>query len=84
MKESYDVIVIGAGGAGMSAALAAGHQGLDTVLFEKSKYFGGSTARSGGGVWIPGNHVLRAAGQVASDDLEQSKKYLDSIVGDAV
>ncbi|HNI71631.1 MAG TPA: FAD-dependent oxidoreductase, partial [Marmoricola sp.] len=49
MKESYDVIVIGAGGAGMSAALAAGHQGLDTVLFEKSKYFGGSTARSGGG-----------------------------------
>ncbi|HMY09540.1 MAG TPA: FAD-dependent oxidoreductase, partial [Marmoricola sp.] len=44
MKESYDVIVVGAGGAGMSAALAAGHQKLDTVLIEKSDYFGGSTA----------------------------------------
>jgi len=84
MKESYDVIVVGAGGAGMAAALAAGHQKLDTVLIEKSNYFGGSTARSGGGVWIPGNHVLRDAGQVAADDAEQAKLYLDSIVGDAV
>ncbi|MEZ5159709.1 MAG: 3-oxosteroid 1-dehydrogenase [Marmoricola sp.] len=84
MKESYDVIVVGAGGAGMSAALAAGHQKLDTVLIEKSDYFGGSTARSGGGVWIPGNHALREAGQVSPDDAEQAKLYLDSIVGDAV
>jgi 3-oxosteroid 1-dehydrogenase len=84
MKDSYDVIVVGAGGAGMSAALAAGHQKLDTVLIEKSDYFGGSTARSGGGVWIPGNHVLRDAGQVSDDDNAQSKLYLDSIVGDAV
>lgn len=84
MKESYDVIVVGAGGAGMAAALAAGHQKLDTVLIEKSDYFGGSTARSGGGVWIPGNHVLRDAGQVSEDDNAQSKLYLDSIVGDVV
>ena len=41
--------------------------GLDTVLLEKSAYFGGSTARSGGGVWIPGNYALKAAGQ--DDDL---------------
>jgi 3-oxosteroid 1-dehydrogenase len=78
----HDVIVVGAGAAGMTAALAAARQGLDTVLIEKSAYFGGSTARSGGGVWIPGNYALRAAGE--ADDLAESKKYLDAIVGDVV
>lgn len=75
-------MVVGAGGAGMTAALAAASRGLDTVLIEKSSYFGGSTARSGGGVWIPGNYALKAAGQ--DDPLESSKLYLDSIVGDVV
>lgn len=84
MKDSYDVVVVGAGGAGMSAALAAARQGLDTVLVEKSPYFGGSTARSGGGVWIPGNYALRAAGQVDPGDQEAAKAYLDAIVGDVV
>ncbi len=84
MKESYDVVVVGAGGAGMSAALAASRQGLDTVLVEKSPYFGGSTARSGGGVWIPGNYALRAAGQVDDGDEQAAKDYLDAIVGDTV
>jgi 3-oxosteroid 1-dehydrogenase len=85
MKDTYDVVVVGAGGAGMSAALAsAARHGLDTVLLEKSPYFGGSTARSGGGVWIPGNYALREAGQVDADDAERAEQYLDSIVGDAV
>jgi len=84
MKDSYDVVVVGAGGAGMSAALAASAQGLDTVLVEKSGYFGGSTARSGGGVWIPGNYALEAASQVDPGDREAAKTYLDSIVGDVV
>jgi 3-oxosteroid 1-dehydrogenase len=82
LPAEVDVVVIGAGAAGMSAALAAGEHGLDTVLLEKSAYFGGSTARSGGGVWIPGNYALKAAGQ--DDPLENSKLYLDSIVGDVV
>lgn len=82
LPESVDVIVVGAGGAGMAAALAASSRGLDTVLIEKSAYFGGSTARSGGGVWIPGNYALKAAGQ--DDPLENAKLYLDSIVGDVV
>jgi 3-oxosteroid 1-dehydrogenase len=80
--QEYDVVVIGAGGAGMSAALAAAARGLETVLLEKSSYFGGSTARSGGGVWIPNNYALEAAGQ--GDDPELSRLYLDSIVGDVV
>jgi 3-oxosteroid 1-dehydrogenase len=81
LPTEVDVVVVGAGGAGMTAALAAGRHGLETVLVEKSPWFGGSTARSGGGVWIPGNDALRSAGQVDPDDLEQSKLYLDSIVG---
>jgi 3-oxosteroid 1-dehydrogenase len=81
LPTEVDVVVVGAGGAGMTAALAAATRGLDTVLVEKSAWFGGSTARSGGGVWIPGNEALESAGQVDRDDLEQSKRYLDSIVG---
>ena len=77
-------MVVGAGGAGMSAALRAARLGLDTVLVEKSAYFGGNTARSGGGVWIPGNYALEAAGQVEPGDLEAARTYLDAIVGDTV
>lgn len=82
LPEAADVVVVGAGGAGMTAALAAASRGLDTVLIEKSSYFGGSTARSGGGVWIPNNYALKAAGQ--GDDPELSRRYLDAIVGDVV
>ena len=84
MQETYDVVVVGAGGAGMTAALAAAGHGLDTVLIEKSAYFGGSTARSGGGVWIPGNAALKAAGQVDANDRQASSDYLQAIVGDEV
>ncbi len=81
-RAAYDVVVVGAGGAGMTAALAAARQGLNTVVVEKSQWFGGSTARSGGGVWIPGNYALVEAGE--ADDPAESKRYLDSIVGDVV
>ncbi|MDQ6642107.1 MAG: FAD-dependent oxidoreductase, partial [Actinomycetota bacterium] len=81
-RDSYDVVVVGAGGAGMTAALAAHHRGLATLLIESTEYFGGTTARSGGGVWIPNNHVLQAAGQ--RDDPETARTYLRSIIGDVV
>ncbi len=86
MEDSYDVVVVGAGGAGMTAALAAAHHGLDAVVLEKSGWFGGSTARSGGGVWIPGNHALVEAGEVPDParELAEAKRYLDAIVGDDV
>ncbi|MFA6575445.1 MAG: 3-oxosteroid 1-dehydrogenase [Nocardioides sp.] len=82
LPAEVDVVVVGAGGAGMTAALAASKHGLDTILIEKSAYFGGSTARSGGGVWMPGNYALKAAGQ--ADAPAESKRYLDAIVGDVV
>jgi 3-oxosteroid 1-dehydrogenase len=82
LPDAVDVVVVGAGGAGMTAALAAQSHGLETVLIEKSSYFGGSTARSGGGVWIPNNYALKKAGQ--ADDPALARLYLDSIVGDVV
>ncbi len=84
MEETFDVVVVGAGGAGMTAALAAADHGLDTVLIEKTAYFGGTTARSGGGVWVPGNRALKAAGQVSATDRQEASDYLQAIVGDEV
>ena len=57
-----DVLVIGSGGGGMTAALAAAAAGLDTLVVEKSTHFGGSTALSGGGIWVPGAPSQRRAG----------------------
>jgi 3-oxosteroid 1-dehydrogenase len=80
--DEYDVIVVGSGAAGMTAALTAAHHGLRTVLIEKAPTFGGSTARSGGGVWIPNNDVLLAEG--VPDTPEQARDYLKHITGDVV
>ena len=60
--QEYDVVVVGSGAAGMVAALTAAHQGLSTVVVEKAAHYGGSTARSGGGVWIPNNEILKRDG----------------------
>ncbi len=78
--RDYDVVVVGSGAAGMTAALTAAHNGLKVVLIEKAAHFGGSTARSGGGVWIPGNKALKASGR--PDDREEARTYLHSIIGD--
>jgi 3-oxosteroid 1-dehydrogenase len=80
--DEYDVIVVGSGAAGMTAALTAAHHGLRTVLIEKAPTFGGSTARSGGGVWIPNNDVLLADG--VPDTPEDASTYLKHITGDVV
>jgi 3-oxosteroid 1-dehydrogenase len=80
--EEYDVVVVGSGAAGMAAALTAQRHGLRAVIVEKASNFGGSTARSGGGVWIPNNKVLRRDG--VDDTPEAARTYLHSIVGGVV
>lgn len=81
MRE-FDVVVVGSGAAGMTAALTAAHHGLEVVVVEKASRFGGSTARSGGGIWIPNNAVLRRAG--VPDTPEQAASYLTHLLGDTV
>jgi len=80
--EEYDVIVVGSGAAGMVAALTAAHQGLSAVVIEKAAHFGGSTARSGGGVWIPNNEILKRDG--VTDTADAARTYLHTIIGDVV
>ena len=65
---TVDVLVVGSGGGGMTAALAADAFGLDTLVVEKSPQFGGSTALSGGGIWVPGAPSQRDAGYVPDPD----------------
>ncbi|MEV8509016.1 3-oxosteroid 1-dehydrogenase [Actinoplanes sp. NPDC051475] len=78
----FDVVVVGCGAAGMAAALTAAHRGLSVVVVEKADLFGGSAARSGGALWLPGNAVLRQAGVV--DDAEAARKYLAHVAGPEV
>ncbi|WP_078315297.1 3-ketosteroid-delta-1-dehydrogenase [Mycobacterium sp. D16Q16] len=72
-----DLLVVGTG-TGMAAALAAAERGLSVLIVEKSHYVGGSTARSGGALWLPASPVLRAAG--TGDTPERARVYLRSVV----
>lgn len=77
-----DVVVVGSGAAGMCAAIVATLEGLDVLLVEKTAYFGGTTALSGAGTWIPLNHLGARLG--VADDEEKVMTYLRNVVGDAV
>jgi 3-oxosteroid 1-dehydrogenase len=63
-----DVLVVGSGGGGMTAALTAHAAGLDALVIEKSAHFGGSTALSGGGIWVPGAPAQRREGYTPSPE----------------
>jgi succinate dehydrogenase/fumarate reductase flavoprotein subunit len=79
--KAYDVIVAGAGAGGMTAAAVAAAHGLKVLVVEKTEYVGGTTAWSGGMVWIPANHQMQSAG--LSDDPAQAAAYLDGTVPEA-
>ena len=78
--RDVDLVVVGAGPAGMTAALVASLDGLDVLLCEKSDHVGGTGATSAGTLWIPGNTQNKAAGY--NDTAEQADKYLTGLIGE--
>ncbi|WP_028008871.1 FAD-dependent oxidoreductase [Solimonas flava] len=80
--QEYDVIVVGSGGGGMTAALCAKGQGLSSVVIEKSDQYGGTSAVSGGGIWIPCNDDIARSG--GHDSYEEALTYLKTVIGSAV
>ncbi len=77
-QTPWDVIVVGAGAAGMTAACVAAREGCRTLLLEQGPSVGGTTAISGGMVWIPANHKALAVG--LPDDLDAARRYLHHLV----
>ena len=74
-----DLLVIGSGAGGLSAAVAGAALGLNVVLAEKEPLVGGTTAMSGGWMWVPGNHLARAAG--IEESIEEPMAYLRHELG---
>lgn len=74
-----DVLVVGSGAGGLSAAVTAAHLGLRVIVAEKSGVFGGTTAYSGGWLWIPNAPHAVAAGKAESPDAARS--YLRHVLG---
>lgn len=78
--REVDVLVVGTGAAGLTAAIAAAAEGRSVLLVESTPKWGGSTALSGGGAWMPTNPLMR---RIRLDDsVEKALAYMDAIIGD--
>lgn len=80
MSETFDFVVVGSGAGSMCAALVMRKAGKSVLILEKSDLVGGTTATSGGVMWIPNNRFMKAEG--VPDSREQALAYLDAVVGD--
>jgi succinate dehydrogenase/fumarate reductase flavoprotein subunit len=78
--QSFDVVVVGTGAGGMATAVAARKKGLTVLLLEKEPLYGGTTARSGGVLWIPNNPISTAKPE--PDSLAAARDYLRYECGD--
>ncbi|HXY94645.1 MAG TPA: FAD-binding protein [Acidimicrobiia bacterium] len=78
--KSVDLVIVGSGGGGLVAAIAAIDEGLEPLVLEKQPIVGGSTGLSGGILWLPNNPLMRAEG--VADSHEDGLAYLDAVVGD--
>lgn len=78
--STFDFIVVGSGGGSTPAALWMHHQGKSVLIIEKSDMIGGTSAYSGGVIWIPNNHILNDAG--GGDSPERSRQYIDGLIGE--
>ena len=78
--DAFDVVVVGAGGAGLGAALFAALDGAKVLVVESTAYVGGTTALSAGTTWIPGTHHSLTVNP--ADTLADAGRYLTNAIGD--
>src|SRR5262249_32670777 len=78
--STVDFVIAGSGGGGMVAALTASNAGATALVLEKQELVGGSTAMSGGIVWVPNNPVMQADG--VPDSYEDAMAHFEAVVGD--
>jgi 3-oxosteroid 1-dehydrogenase len=81
-NHQVDFLVVGSGCGGLTGALTAHAHGLNVLIIEKAAVYGGSTALSGGNIWIPNNPTLRREG--LTDSRDEVRRYLDAVIGDRV
>ncbi|MFF2390560.1 FAD-binding protein [Agromyces sp. NPDC058104] len=79
-SDEVDVVVVGSGAAAFATALGAIDEGLTVLMVESTDRFGGNTAMSGGGLWLPNNPLMQRDG--ALDSREEALRYLDETVGE--
>lgn len=72
--KEVDILVVGSGAGGLLAALVGSHNRADVLIVEKAELWGGTSATSGGGIWIPGSDVAREAG--FEDNLDDAYTYV--------
>lgn len=75
--KAVDILVVGSGAGGLLAAITAADRQADVMVIEKSDEYGGTSATSGGGIWIPNSHLAAAAGQ--QDTPEEAFAYIRSL-----
>ncbi|GMA34632.1 FAD-dependent oxidoreductase [Demequina litorisediminis] len=78
--EEVDLLVAGSGAAALSAAIAAADEGLSVLVVESTDRWGGTTAISGGGLWMPNHPDMHTLGK--EDSPEKVREYMDTVIGD--
>ncbi len=78
--ETFDFVVVGSGGGSMCSGLVMRQAGKSVVILEKTGLIGGTTARSGGVMWIPDNQFMKRDG--VPDSQAQANTYMNAVIGD--
>jgi 3-oxosteroid 1-dehydrogenase len=78
-NEDFDFIIVGSGGGSIPAALVMKQAGKRPLILEKQALIGGTSALSGGMLWIPNNDHLQAVG--GGDTVERAREYMDKLIG---
>ena len=77
----FDVVILGSGAAGLTAALTTSQAGMRTLILEKSDKIGGTSAMSGAGTWVPANHIMLSKG--LADSPENALQYIKAVMPEA-